>query len=67
MKILKVYYYTFQPIAILLIISVVRYLLGNESMMNMERIIICVVGGFFLGSIWLIIDTVKSRYKKSKI
>ncbi len=67
MKILKVFYYAFQPIALLLIISVIRYLMGDESMMNMERIIICIVGGFFLGCVWLLIDTFKKRFVKSKV
>ena len=67
MKILKVFYYAFQPIALLLIISVIRYLMGDESMMNMERIIICVAGGFFLGCVWLLIDTFKKRFIKSKV
>lgn len=66
MKIIKVFYYAFQPIAILLIMSLVRYLLGDESMMNMERLIFCVVGGFLLGTIWLIVDTFKKKIIKSK-
>lgn len=66
MKILKVYYYAFQPIAILLIISLIRYLMGDESMMGMERLIICIVGGFFLGSIWLLVDYFKNKSLKSK-
>jgi len=66
MKIIKVYYYAFQPIAVLLIISVARYLMGDESMMSMERLIICVVGGFLLGTIWLLVDTIKKKYFSRK-
>lgn len=67
MKIIKVYYYAFQSIAVLFMMTLVRYLLGDESIMNMERLIICIVGGFFVGSFWLLIDTIKSKYKKAKI
>jgi len=67
MRILKVFYYAYQPIAILLIFSLIRYLRGDESMLNMERLIICVVGGFFLGCVFLLVDTFKKRFKKAKV
>lgn len=66
MKILKVYYYAFQSILGLLLISLIRYLLGDESMMNMERLIFCIVGGVTVGSIWSLVDTVKKKRFNSK-
>lgn len=51
MDYLKNYYYAFHPIGILLTISVIRYLLGNSGALNTERIIICIVGGFLIGTV----------------
>lgn len=66
MKILKVYYYAFQPILGLLLISVIRYLLGDASMLNMERLIFCIIGGFVVGSIWFLVDSIKNNGLRSK-
>lgn len=63
MKYLKNYYYVLQPIGFLLTILLIRYLLGDRSALNTERIIICIVGGFIMGTLgnaWTI-------YQKKKV
>lgn len=61
MKILKIYYHAFRPIALLLGITCIRYLLGNKSVFTIERIFICIIGGLLLGSIFLVIDAFKNK------
>ena len=51
MRYLKNYYYVFQPIGFLLTISIIRYLFGDTGALGLERIIICIIGGFLMGTI----------------
>ncbi|MEM1121420.1 MAG: hypothetical protein AAGJ18_13295, partial [Bacteroidota bacterium] len=60
-KLLKSYYYAFQPIILLLTIGIIRYLWGDESALNVKRITIYVVGGFLIGTCGHIWDNYKRR------
>ena len=64
MKYLKNYYYVFQPIGFLLAILLIRYLLGDTSAINTERIIICIIGGGIMGTVgnaWMIYQKKKKE------
>ena len=64
MRFLKNYYYVFQPIGFLLTILLIRYLLGDTGALNTERIIICIIGGFLMGTIgnaWMLYQKKKNK------
>jgi len=64
MNYLKNYYYVMKYIGFLLTILVIRYLLGDNSALNIERIIICIVGGFLVGTfgnLWIIYQKRKGQ------
>jgi len=66
MKFLENYYYVMKPIGLLLLFSIIRYLFGDSSALNIERIIICIVGGFVVGTLGNMWDIYKSK-KQSKL
>jgi len=51
---------------LLLTILLIRYLLGDRSAFNTERIIICIVGGFLIGTVDNLMDYL-SKEKKTSI
>lgn len=65
MKISKIYYYSFQPVLVLLGLTVIRYLMGDRGIFNTERFFICIIGGLLLGTIFMLIDTFKNRKRRS--
>ncbi len=69
MSYLKNYYYVFQPIGFLLAILLIRYLLGDTSAFITERIIICIIGGFLMGTIgnaWMIYQKKRKQLHESE-
>lgn len=69
MKYLKNYYYVFQPIGFLLAILLIRYLLGDTSALITERIIICIIGGFIMGTVgnaWMIYQKKRKQLHESE-